>query len=118
VYFLTKKEGSKMILKKDLMALNKDIKALSRKVDLLLKADEKSKKVISAKKVSTKKVTKDLTATDQVLGVIKRSKEAVGVAALKEKTGFDDKKVRNIIYRAFTGGKIKRSGRGLYVLVK
>jgi hypothetical protein len=30
------------------------------------------------------------------------------------KTGFDEKKVRNIVFKAFKGGKIKRVGRGLY----
>ena len=107
-----------MILKKDLLALNKDIKALGKKVDMLLKAADKSKAAKSANMVSAKKVTKSLSATDQVLRVIQRSKKGVGVPILKEKTGFNDKKVRNIIYKAFSGGKIKRAGRGLYIGVE
>jgi predicted transcriptional regulator of viral defense system len=31
------------------------------------------------------------------------------------KTGFDVKKVRNILARIFKEGKVKRAGRGVYV---
>jgi hypothetical protein len=106
-----------MLLRKDLLALSKDLKALGKRVDMLLKAVDK-KKGSPAKRVSTKKAAKDRTTTVQVLGVIKRYKKGVGVPTLKEKTGFNDKKVRNVIYRALKAGKIKRSGRGLYVVVK
>jgi len=30
-------------------------------------------------------------------------------------TGFDDKKVRNIVFRASKEGRIKKSGRGIYI---
>jgi hypothetical protein len=39
----------------------------------------------------------------------------VDVPTLKTKTGFEDKKVRNIIFRASKEGKIKKVGRGIYV---
>ena len=42
-------------------------------------------------------------------------KKGVDVTTLKEKTGFDDKKVRNIVFRASKQGKIKKTGRGIYV---
>jgi hypothetical protein len=32
-----------------------------------------------------------------------------------KKTGFEEKKVRNIVTRAFSQKKIKRAGRGVYV---
>jgi len=32
-----------------------------------------------------------------------------------KKTGFGDKKITNILQRAFRAGKIKRVGRGIYV---
>ena len=44
-----------------------------------------------------------------------RFKKGVDVPTLKEKTGFDDKKVRNIVFRATKEGKIKKFGRGIYV---
>jgi len=55
------------------------------------------------------------TATDQVLNIIKRSKKRVNAATLMTKTGFDLKKVRNILQRTYKQGKIKRVGKGVYV---
>ena len=66
-------------------------------------------------KVAAKKKAPQTTATDQILRIIKRFKKGVDVPTLKQKTGFDDKKVRNIVFRASKEGKIKKSGRGIYV---
>ena len=68
-----------------------------------------------AKKAVKRKKTTQVTATDKILRIIKRSKKGVDVPALKKKTGFNDKKVRNIVFRASKEGKIKKSGRGIYV---
>jgi hypothetical protein len=125
------------ILKKDLHAVKRDIKALEKKLEKLLKAHEpmpRTKKV-AKKKVAKKKAVKkaktvkkapakkavarkkgtQVTATDKILKIVKRSKKGVDVPTLKKKTGFDDKKVRNIVFRASKEGKIKKSGRGIYV---
>jgi hypothetical protein len=56
-----------------------------------------------------------LTATDQVLKIIKRTKKGVDAPTLMKKTGFEDKKIRNILMRASKQGKIKRAARGIYV---
>jgi hypothetical protein len=129
------------ILKKDLNALRKDFKALEKKMEKLLKAFETSpkpkqatkKKAVEAKvvkkatakkkaakkaptkKAPAKKKPDQATATDQVLKIIKKSKKGVDVPTIKEKTGFNDKKVRNIVFRAAKEGRIKKSGRGIYV---
>jgi putative endonuclease len=129
-----KREGNKMtILKKDLQALNRDIKALEKKMDKLISAVEKSEKPKVAKKTTAKPVkaitTKKapvkkapakkgpakLTATDQVLNIIKSSKKGVNTATLMTKTGFDVNKVRNILQRTYKQGKIKRVETGMYV---
>jgi hypothetical protein len=68
-----------------------------------------------AKKAVARKKTAQVTATDKILRIVKRSKKGVDVPTLKKKTGFDDKKVRNIVFRASKEGKIKKSGRGIYV---
>ena len=122
-----------MTLKQDLQALNNDIKALSKTVDNLLKAVEKSEKPKAAKKPAAKpakaKTTKKAparkapvkkkaakpTATDKVLKIIRGSKRGVNAATLVKKTGFDLKKVRNIIQRTYKQGKIKRAEKGIYV---
>ena len=124
------------ILKKDLLSLRKEFKAVEKKMEMLLKAFEKTgkapqaaaKKVVtrksvraktlkkaSAKKVAAEKPTLQATATEQILGIIKRFTKGVDVPTLKKKTGFDDKKVRNIVFRASKEGKIKKFGRGIYV---
>ena len=69
----------------------------------------------SAKKTAAGKKTGPATATDEILKIIKRAKKGVDVPTLKKKTGFDDKKVRNIVFRAAKEGRIKKSGRGVYV---
>ena len=116
------------IYKKDLQALNKDIKALSSKMETLIKEFDKSQKTsaakkptvkttkrVPAKKAPAKKRPAKLTATDQVLKIIMGRKRGVDVATLRKKTGFDDRKITNILHRAFKEGKIKRVGRGIYM---
>jgi hypothetical protein len=134
----TSRRSTKMaILKKDLQAVKRDIMALEKKLEKLLTAYEsapKAKKVAKkktvkkakvvkkapakkapVKKAATRKKSTQVTATDKILRIIKRSKKGVDVPTLKKKTGFDDKKVRNIVFRASKEGKIKKSGRGVYV---
>ena len=127
------KENEMTILKKDLQALNKDIQALGKTIDKLIAAVEKGEKPKAAKKSTAKsikaKTTKKVpakkapvkkksaqpTATDQVLNIIKRSKKGVNAATLMTKTGFDLKKVRNILQRTYRQGKIKRVEKGIYI---
>jgi len=56
------------------------------------------------------------SATDVVIKVIKSSGKGVGIAEIQKKTGFDEKKLRNIIYRLNKSGKIRRKSRGLYIV--
>lgn len=78
-------------------------------------AKKASAKKAPAKKAVAKKKATQVTATDKILQIVKRSKKGVDVPTLKKKSGFDDKKVRNIVFRASKEGKIKKSGRGMYV---
>ena len=57
-----------------------------------------------------------VTAVDMVFDVIKRSRQGLGFADIQAKTGFGDKKIRNIIFRLNKIGKIKRKSRGIYVV--
>ena len=54
-------------------------------------------------------------AGDLVLDVIKRSRQGVGFPEIQAQTGFGEKKIRNIIFRLYKNGKIKRKSRGIYV---
>ena len=108
------------ITKKDLQVLNRDIKALERKMAKLIAAAQKGEKARTtkrapAKKAPPRKKTAQPTATNQVLNIIKRSKNGVNAATLMSKTGFDLKKVRNILQRTYKQGKIKRVEKGIYV---
>lgn len=121
------------ILKRDLQAVKKDIIALQKKMEKLVKAYEspqkakaakkskrkvvkaKPKRAVKARKTTRKKKAPAMTATEQVLKIVRRSRKGVDVPMLKSKTGFDDKKVRNIVFRASKEGKIKKIGRGIYV---
>jgi hypothetical protein len=54
------------------------------------------------------------TAAETVLEVIKRFKQGVSLAEIKARTGFEDKKLRNIIFRLHRMEKITRISRGIY----
>jgi hypothetical protein len=56
-----------------------------------------------------------VTAVDMVFDAIKRSRRGLGFSDIQAKTGFGDKKIRNIIFRLSKIGKIKRKSRGIYV---
>jgi septal ring factor EnvC (AmiA/AmiB activator) len=109
------------------------LKTLTKQTDNLIKAvdrfeKDKAAKRKKAKAKPTKKVrprkatakrssarkVKTVTATDQVLKIIKRSKKGVNVPTLVKKTGVAQITVRNIVFKATKQGKIKRIGRGIY----
>ena len=75
----------------------------------------KARAKTSVKKATTKRKIAELTDTAQLLDIIKRSKRGLNVATLRQKTGFDEKKIRNMIYKANKEGKIRRAGRGIYL---
>lgn len=74
------------------------------------KARPRAKKAV---KPAEKKVKKP-TAADAVLTVIQGSESGAGYPELMEKTGFDRKKVANILTRLNKQGKIKSVKRGIY----
>ena len=121
-----------MTIKQDLKAITREFKALEKKMEKLIAAVEKSEKPATGKKTTAKSVkaksnkkapaktpenkkTTKLTATDQVLKILNGRKRGVSASTLVKKTGFDLKKVRNIIHRIYKQGKIKRVGKGIYV---
>ena len=120
---------------KDKMTITKDLKAISKELTKLVKQTEKLaaalgraekpkvKSVITktkARAVTQKAPVKavNITATDQVLNIINRSKKGVDTVALMKKTGFDQKKVRYILHRTYKQGKITRVEKRSYVGVK
>jgi putative endonuclease len=128
-----KRKENEMTIKQDLQTLNKDIQALGKTIDKLIAAAEKGEttkvakkttakpikakttKRFPAQKAPAKKKTAQPTATDQVLGIINRSKNGVNIKTLMGKTSFNQKKVTNILQRTYKMGKIKRVEKGVYV---
>ena len=117
-----------MTISKDLQAVSKELTKLAKQTEMLAAALGKAEKP-KAKSVKTKTTTQAVakkapakggkkTDTDKVLAIINRSKKGVDTAALMKKTGFDQKKVRNILHRTYKQGKISRVEKGSYVGVK
>jgi hypothetical protein len=57
------------------------------------------------------------SAADTVLKVVQQSAGGMSIHEIQEKTGFEDKKLRNIIFRLNKNGKIRRLNRGFYISV-
>ena len=126
-------------LNKDIQSLGKTLDRLLKAVEKDTKSKAKPTKKIAAKKAPAKKAPakKALakkapakkapakkaparkaappTATDEILKIIRRSKKGVDAPTLIKKTGFNQKKVRNILFRTYKQGKIKRMEKGIYI---
>ena len=61
-----------------------------------------------------KKTAKSATAIDTVFSIISRSKDGVDTATIKAKTGYDRKKVANIVYKLKKQNKIIAVKKGVY----
>ncbi|MFC1488499.1 hypothetical protein ACFL6B_01485 [Thermodesulfobacteriota bacterium] len=125
---IPKFEAMLSFLSSTLKVLSQETKQLIEKVSRFEKAQAVLKykaavsvrtayRKTSAVKTPAARKTTSPTATDAVLKVIKRHKKGVGIQKLRDRTGFDDKKIRNIVYRAEKQGKIIRKGRGVYTIV-
>jgi hypothetical protein len=109
-----------MNIQKEFAKISKDLKKMSRRIKKLTSSIPKTKgiaqKASMPKPVALSKGTKSGTQT--VLDKIKKSKTGIDVGALIKKTGFEDKKIRNIIFKAWKEEKIERVGRGVYKISK
>ena len=74
------------------------------------KSPAKSKKPAPEKK-------KPATATETVLTIIDRSKKGIDTATIMKKTGYNQKKVANIVYKLKKQGKIKSTDKGIYLKI-
>jgi len=125
---LTMEEERKMTITKDLQAIGKKLTELVKQTEKMAAALEKAEKpkatsvktMAKAKAVTKKAPVKadKKTDTDKLLAIINRSKKGINTATLMKKTGFDQKKVRNMLNRTYKQGKITRVEKGIYVGVK
>jgi hypothetical protein len=115
-----------------LRLISQGVEAISEKIEEVAKsqtAEESKRKTSrpapSGKKAAAKKPAKTSqkktaavpTAVETVYKIIGGSKKGVDTATLMKKTGFDRKKIANIIYKLGKQGKIKSSDKGVYVKV-
>ncbi|MCF8023887.1 MAG: hypothetical protein K9J79_12315 [Desulfobacteraceae bacterium] len=101
----------KFFLKHYNIATKQDISRLAEKIESLEKSIQK---MPAAQKSSTAQ-EKAKSASDVVLNIIKNIGGGASFSDIKARTDFDDKKLRNIIYRLNKQGKIRRKKRGTYV---
>ncbi|MBU1170631.1 MAG: hypothetical protein KKD44_13805 [Proteobacteria bacterium] len=101
------------------IASRQDVEKVSAKIDRLEKLlKQTSGKTIKAPGGKEKEIVdkSDLTASGAVLKVIRNSRQGADFARIQSKTGFEDKKLRNIIFRLNKIGKIERKTRGIYTI--
>jgi len=131
-------------LKSDLAAVTRTLKQLTKKTEQLAKQVDKLSKPKAAKKPKAKKAVKakakrrvvakkrvapkkraaakrapKKSASEAILSIMMQSKSKKGVATalLQKKTGFNNQKIRDNIYKLTKRHKIKRVGRGVYTVV-
>ena len=92
----------------------KDVDQLMIRLDRLENLIKSSMGPYNAKTQNARR-SSSLTAVDIVLDTIKRSNQGIDYSQIQVKTGFDEKKIRNIIFRLNKTGKIKRKSRGIYI---
>ena len=125
------------IVSDGLKTLAQKVEAIAEKVDDVAGAKSPTKRAGKAKPPAAKKAVKAKktapaaakratpaaakkadpkapTAVNTVLAIIDSANQGVNIAALKEKTGFDQKKVANIIFKLKKQGKIKTAAKGVY----
>jgi hypothetical protein len=127
---------------KDLKALGTKAEKLVKEVEKAFKTKKTAKPKAAKKKVAKKKTAKkkvvkkkvvkkgttkkapakmkaakkeSATAIKTVVGIIKQSKQGVDVETLIKKTGYDAKKISNLVYKAKKRGDIKSGAKGVYV---
>ncbi|MEA1935981.1 MAG: hypothetical protein U9M96_04055 [Thermodesulfobacteriota bacterium] len=78
----------------------------------------KAKSKTQAKKTAVEKPAKvtrdDIPPIEVVVGIIKKSKNGVGIATLRRKSGFDEKKIYSLVHRLKKQGRIKNVSWGVY----
>ena len=108
-------------LKKSLEKVASDLKKIVGQVERLAGKLEAQSKAKPAKKRVVNKVSKKTatqpTAADTVYKVIARLKKGASMAAIKQKTGYENRKIQNSVYKLKKQGKIKSEIKGVYVKV-
>ncbi|MBN2034436.1 MAG: hypothetical protein JW836_14275 [Deltaproteobacteria bacterium] len=110
-------------MKKDVHSIVKGLKALLKKTERIERELDKAP-VIKAKRkrsVVVRRVRSGIreegTAMIAVHSIIRKSRKGVTTTQIRDKTGFDNKKIWNAINRLKTQKKIKSVRRGVYIAI-
>ena len=116
-------------VKKDLQAVSKTLKQLTKKTERIAKKLaklEKAKPTRKSKPKATRKLkpkarpkaikkSPRVSASGTVLAIIESSGKGIDVTTLRKESGLEGRKINDIVHRLKKEGKIKTSGRGVYV---
>ncbi|MFC1885930.1 hypothetical protein ACFLZM_02600 [Thermodesulfobacteriota bacterium] len=104
----------KFFMKKYNIPTKRDIDKIATRIDRLEKIINKTATASGGKKRNSR-LKPVLTDSDTILNVIKGYKDGVDFMRIKDRTGFEKKKIRNFIYRLNKTGRITRKRRGIYI---
>jgi len=101
----------------------KTVKVPNKKVSKVVKAAKpkavKPKaakpKAVQPKVAAKKSAAVPGTVLSSVLSTVKRSKNGVAIAKIKEKTGLSPRQLSNALYKLSKSGKITSKERGIYI---
>lgn len=105
----------RMFLREYNIPTKKDVDRLIARIDRLeqlIRLDLESSRL----KRPQAKSSSGKAASDEVLSVIQEFKDGVQFAKIQDITGYEEKKLRNIIYRLHKIKKIERINRGTYIV--
>jgi predicted Rossmann fold nucleotide-binding protein DprA/Smf involved in DNA uptake len=106
-------------ISKALVSLSKQVERISKQVDKKQPAKKTAakRKAAPARKPAARKTAaaKGKTVLDTVFNAIKRSKNGVSVAQLKQRTRLDARQLSNALYKLSKKGQVYAKSRGVYV---
>jgi predicted Rossmann fold nucleotide-binding protein DprA/Smf involved in DNA uptake len=119
------KKQTKPVSKKVAAPAKRSVSPKKKAVVPVKKAKTKTVKVASKKaakvvktakpKAAAKKPAVQGTVLSSVLSTVKRSKNGVAIAKIKEKTGLSPRQLSNALYKLAKSGKIASKERGVYI---
>ena len=90
--------------------------AAARKSKTKTKTSKKGKTGVKAIRRKKAAGAQTMTAIDTIFDIVKKSGRPVDMATLREKTGFANKKIANVLFKLKKKDKIKSVDKGVYTI--
>ncbi len=91
----------------------KTVKVANKKVSKVVKAAKP--KAVKPKAAVKKPAAAQVTVLSSVLSIVKRSKNGVAIAKIKEKINLSPRQLSNALYKLSKSGRIASKERGVYI---